>query len=375
MLISVLFHRAYNKYMAFPDIPSKRLSNQHLIGGRFDTPEAAVWWLGAVQAQDYQGAKWALAQRVKNTSSAGLDELFNQGRILRTHVLRPTWHFVMPEDIRWMLYLTAPRVKAILAYYDRKLEIDTLLLKRVAMLFTGALQGHNYLTRSELSDVLKSNGITANGQRLSHIVMHAELDGIICSGPLRGKQFTYALLDERAPPARVLKRDEALAELTKRYFISHGPATVQDFAWWSGLTVADARHSVEMAKSQLTHRTINTKTYWMGPATPIKKEPTIHLLPNYDEYLISYKDYSPIFSGEVRTLSKPFGNALLAHIIVRDGLVIGGWKRTILKDELIMRLDLLVKLSSTEQAALEQQAERYCKFLDLPKMSSNLHDG
>ena len=204
-------------------------------------------WLGAVQAQDYHGAKWALALRTRGVDSAALDRAFDAGAFLRTHVMRPTWHFVAPEDLRWLLALTGPRVHAVNAHPYRAFELDAPLFRRAHALLTRALRGGRSLTRLELATALEAGGIAARGQRLAYIVMHAEIDALVCSGPMRGKQHTYMLLEERVPPAPALARDEALATLARRYFTSHGPATAHDFAWWSGLTVADAREGVALA--------------------------------------------------------------------------------------------------------------------------------
>src|SRR6266702_3694762 len=226
-----------------PNIAHQRLHNQLITQQTFEKAGDVVKWLGAVQAQDYAAAKWALGLRMQNST----DEI-----ILRTHVMRPTWHFVLPADIRWMLALTAPRVLATIAYYDRTLGLDDTVFTHTNTVLAKALQGGKQLTRDELASVLQQAGIaTDNLQRTGHVLMHAELDGIICSGARRGKQFTYALLDERTPQARTLDRGEALAEFARRYFTSRGPATLQDFVWWSGLTVADARTGLEMVTSQL----------------------------------------------------------------------------------------------------------------------------
>lgn len=349
------------------DIVSSRLVNQHLVGKPLDSPQEVVQHLGAVQAQDYAGAKWALAQRAKNLHDADIDKLLNDGTILRTHVLRPTWHFVLPTDIRWLLELTSPRVKQLMSYYNRKLELDDKLFAKSHHLIGEALKGGNFLTRQEISVVLGAGGIEAKGQRLGHIVMQAELDAVICSGPLRGKQFTYALLAKRAPQAKTLSKEESLAELAKRYFTGHGPAMVADFAWWSGLTMADARLGLEAVKPSLQSSEVNGKTYWYprNSATP-KTADTIHLLPNYDEYLISYKDYSPIFSDQVKKLDKPFGNAFLAHLLVRNGLVIGGWRRTIEKKQVIIKPDILVSLSRDDLKRLKSAAQDYERFIGMP---------
>src|SRR5258707_10282859 len=215
--------------MNLPDVLRQRLSNEHLSQPQFDQPVDMVAWLGAVQAQDYAAAKWALGMRLKDATDAALDQAFNDGGILRTHVMRPPWHFGAPADIRWLLALTAPRVKALMSYYGRQWGVDDALLKRSRAVLTKALQGGRQLTRSEIDQALQAAGIQGSALALGHFAMHAELDALICSGPRRGKQFTYMLLDERVPPAPKLTRDEALAALTQRYFTSHGPAQVPDF--------------------------------------------------------------------------------------------------------------------------------------------------
>ncbi len=218
--------------MNLSEIPQLRLRWQHLSSAALNEPIDVVRWLTAVQSQDYYGAKWSLALRLQTAVDADLDALFNAGAILRTHVLRPTWHFVLPEDIRWLLQLTAPRVHAMNAGMYRQLELDGATRQHALSVMARALESGNHLTRPELGQALQKAGIphAESGQRLTYIVMSAELDGLLCSGPRRGKQFTYALLDEWVPPAPERSRDEALAELTHRYFRSHGPATVYDFA-------------------------------------------------------------------------------------------------------------------------------------------------
>src|SRR5438105_4854056 len=271
------------------DIAHRRLHNQHITRRTLETPQALVEWLGAVQAQDFAAAKWALGLRLQGVKDDDIEQAFTDGAILRTHVMRPTWHFVSPADIRWLLALTAPRVHAASAYYTRKLELDDAVFSGTHAVLANALQGGKQLTRDELASALQQAGIATEGeQRVTYIIMRAELDGIICSGARRGKQFTYALLAERAPQARSLDRDEALAELTTRYFTSHGPATIQDFVWWSGLTVADARAGLAMVTSHLLHETIGGQTYWF-PVSRLAEQDlsqTAYLLPNYDEYTV-----------------------------------------------------------------------------------------
>ena len=350
------------------DVAFQRLRNEHLVGEPCAGPEDVVQWLGAVQAQDYAGAKWALAQRSRNTTSAEIDELFGSGKLLRTHVMRPTWHFVSPLDIRWLLALTAPRVHAVNASYYRKLELDDAIFEKSQAVFVRELQGDGQLTRTELARRLEQAGIVANGPRLGYIMMAAELDGVICSGALEGKQHTYALLDERVPPTQPLSRERALAELARRYFTSHGPALLKDFSWWSGLTIADTKSAIELAGKRLDRAELGEKVYWSGRSgstTTRSRSPTLHLLPNYDEYLVAYRDHSPSFDSALFDVSAPPG-IFDGHIVVLDGKVVGGWRRTIERDGITIRATLLVSCNEAETRALKAAAKRYGTFLGKP---------
>ena len=350
------------------DIAHQRLHNQLITRRTFEKPGDVVEWLGAVQAQDYAAAKWAVGLRLQGTTDDDIEQAFTRGAILRTHLMRPTWHFVSPADIRWMLALTAPRVNAVNAYYYRKLTLDDAVFMHSNAVLAKALQGGKQFTRPELASVLQQAGIATDDlQRFTHIMMRAELDGIVCSGARRGKQFTYALLDERAPQARTLDRDEALAEFARRYFTSHGPATLQDFVWWSGLTVADARASLELVTPQLMHEVVDGQTYWFSMSTPPAKDlsPTAYLLPNYDEYIVGYTDRSAVFDASHTNKLDPRGNVLFNHTIVMDGRVVGTWKRTIKKDAVIITPSLLTPLNDAETRAFAAAANRYGAFLDI----------
>jgi hypothetical protein len=350
------------------DIAQQRLFNQHLAANPFEKSAEVIDWLVAVQAQDYFGAKWALGLRLHDAHDADIDRAFNAGTILRTHVLRPTWHFVMPADIRWLLMLTAPRVHAVNAHRYRELELDNATLKRGHKALIKALQGGKHLTREELGEALEKAGITeSKGQRLAYLVMHAELEALICSGPRRGKQFTYALLEERVPPVAPLNPDEALAQLARRYFASHGPATVQDFAKWSGLAIADAKRGLQAVKDQLEHETLNSEEYWFSySALPIKQtSPTAYLLSVYDEYIIGYADRSAIATAEVAAKLFTMGNALTAVVVV-EGQIMGTWKRTLGKDEVLVQIGYLSRVTKAEQRSIGVAAQRYGEFLEKP---------
>jgi hypothetical protein len=354
--------------MASPNIAQQRLFNQCLTANPFEKPGDVVNWLVAVQSQDYFGAKWALGLRMQNAHDTDIDRSYNEGAILRTHVLRPTWHFVTPIDIRWLLALTAPRVLAANAAMYRKLELDSATLKRGHKAMTKALQGGQHLTRDELRATLEKVGLAVGtGQRLAYIVMAAELDGLICSGSRRGKQFTYALLEERVPPVAPLKRDESLAELTRRYFTGHGPATTQDFAKWSGLTIADAKRGLEMVGTQLHHEALSGTEYWFSASAALIKQaaPTAYLLSVYDEYIIGYTDRSLIASAEIAAKLFTMGNALTAVIVI-DGKIAGTWKRTFEKATVTITIDYGSHLTKAQLRAVAAAAQRYGEFLNLP---------
>lgn len=349
------------------DIARQRLHNQHITRRALETPHALVEWMGAVQAQDFAAAKWALGLRLPGATDDQIEQAFNDGAILRTHVMRPTWHFVSPADIRWLLALTAPRVHAGNTYWYRKLEMDDALVKRSNEALTNALQGGKHFTRDELATALQQAGIVTEGeQRVTYLVMRAELDGIICSGARRGKQFTYALLAERAPRARTLDRDEALAELTTRYFTSHGPATAQDFAWWSGLTAADVKAGLAMVASQLSQETLHGQTYWFSPSILPGRDISLTacLFPNYDEYTVGYTDRSAIFDALHVHRLDPRGG-LLTNTMALDGQVIGHWKRSFKKNTVVIEANPFIPLGNAESRAFADSADRYATFLGM----------
>jgi hypothetical protein len=351
------------------DIAQERLHNQHLAGPPLATPQEVVRWLGAVQAQDYLAAGWALGLRLGYSRDSAIEEAFSTGAILRTHVMRPTWHFVTPADIRWLLALTAPRVHALNAYYYRKSELDAATLARTDALLVAALQGGQHLTRPELAARLEQAGIApGDGMRLSYIMMHAELNGLICSGPRRGKQFTYALLEERVPAAPPLTHEEALAALAGRYFTSHGPATLKDYCWWSGLSAAEANAGLELVKARLVADAVAGQTYWRTAAPPVTPEPapTAYLLPNYDEYGVGYTNHDAVFDAARAKALDPRGAVVLGHVLVIDGQVAGAWKRTLGKAAVSVTVQTFAPLSAAEQAAVARAAARYGAFLGLP---------
>jgi hypothetical protein len=346
---------------------SQRLRNHRLNRSEFRKSRDVVSWMVAVQSQDYPAAKWGLGLRATGLTDADVERDFDAGRILRTHVLRPTWHFVTPADIRWMLALTGPRVHTMCASYYRKLELDDGTFSRSQRAMERSLRGGNALTRAELQQTLYRAGIVASHQRLAFLMMHAELDGVICSGPRRGAQFTYALLEERAPRARQLTRDESLAELTRRYFLSHGPATIRDYVWWSGLTVREAKEGIALVKPALESETIADRTCYLAPSrTGIQPAtPSAHLLPNYDEYGIAYQDRDLV--GSTRRSVKPGApKEDDSHLLLINGQLAGRWRRSVNPGSALVRVFPYNRPTRAEQRLLVAAAERFGRFLDLP---------
>jgi hypothetical protein len=375
---------------ALADIAPYRLVSHGLTGAPFPDIAAVVSWLGAVQSQEYAAAKWSVGQRANGLGDAGLDRALQDGTILRTHILRPTWHFVTAADIGWMLGLTAPRVYARSVPYFRQVGLDGDVRARSNALLARALAGGNQLTRKELAAALTAGGIAVDGLRLGHLLLHAELTAVIVSGGIRGKQRTYALFEERVPApaagngmpdiellrrpdgggdAASWDRDWALAELTRRYFTSHGPATRADFQWWSSLTAADAKRGLALASADLAEWRVEGQTYWCAakpPATPPDPSPTVHLLQAFDEYLVAYTGRPRAFDLAGLISAHPYGRPGFMHAVVLDGQYVGSWQRSVTAEELIVRVRLARRLDPAERAALGEAADRYARFVELP---------
>jgi hypothetical protein len=348
------------------DILRLRLENQLLQSSSMQEPAQVVSWLGAVQSQDFAGSKWALGLRIQGASDASVEQAFNAGLILRTHVLRPTWHFVSASDIRWMLDLTAPRVHAANAYYHRQLELDDAAFRRSGTALRKALKGGGCMTRTGLTSALEKAGIPAVGPRFALLIMHAELEGVICSGPRIGRQFSYMLLDERAPAATSMSREAALGELTRRYFASHGPATLHDFSWWSGLAMAAVRQGLEMVQSQLVSDTVDGQLYWVAAAThPAARVRGTWLLPNFDEYIVSYTDRHLFFDSSYDEGLLPRNSMLSNHTVVINGRVRGIWRRSLAADSVTVELSPFEPLTPAEKRGVQAAAQRYAAFLGL----------
>jgi hypothetical protein len=318
---------------------------------------------GALQAQDYEGGKWSIGLRLPGATETSIEDAVSDGRIVRTWLMRGTLHFVAPRDVRWMLKLLAPRLIGRSARRNAQLDLDDGVFECGRELFSEALGGGKQLTRKEMMGVLERGGISTAGQRGYHILWRLAVEGLLCFGPMRGRQPTFTLLDDWVPHRDDVARDRALAELAGRYFTSHGPAQLQDFVWWSGLTALDARAGLGAATPGLAVETVDGREYWSSPGVldDAGRPPTAHLLQTYDEYWIGYKDRGVLFDGA----SKP-PPAAFSPTIVIDGRVRGAWKRTVKKGAIIIEAHPYAAMSGSDIAALEDAAKRYGDYLGLP---------
>lgn len=351
--------------MTNAEIRGQRQLNQRIIDTDLKTPLEVVSWMGAMQAQEYAMAKWAIGLRSDGLSDSDIETVFNNGEILRTHILRPTWHFVAPANIRWMLELTAPRVHQVNSYMYRKMNYDSAFLNKTNDMLAKALEGKNHLTRTELQEILLQNEIHADGVGLSCIMMHAELDGIICSGPRKGKQFTYALLDERVPAVASITRQEALYKLSLCYFTSRSPATLQDFVTWSGLTMKDAREGVASLPDFFVKEVIDNQEYKILPnkkSNPDKLQPTF-LMPDYDEYGMGYKNRDAIILAKTKSSLDAAVNSGNYHMIVIEGVIAGTWKKVVKGKKLSVETFPFFALNGIQQQALKKAEDRFMEFV------------
>ncbi len=341
--------------MTLNEISNVRLLNQKIVGSGFRSPDEIVRWMGAMQAQDFSMAKWALGLRLVNSTEKNITDAFNKGEILRTHLMRPTWHFVSPDDIYWLLKLTAPQIKTSLKTRHRNLELSEEIVRKSLKLIEKVLYKENNKTREELNSVLNKEKIRTDENRLSHILLLAELEGVICSGAVRGNKITYSLLSERVSEKITFTREESLAELACRYFSSHYPATLSDYSWWSGLSLSDARKGLELVRDDFHFENIDQEKYWLPNSFSAVEslDPTVVLLPAYDEFLISYRNRKAALSlmDQKRVVST---NGIFWPTIVNNGQVTGLWKKSTRNNTVLVEADLIQQDEHTERLIAEE---------------------
>lgn len=341
-----------------------RLLNQQIAVHQFNSPGQVVKWLGAVQAQDYLGGLWAVGLRLKNAKETDVEKAIADKTILRTWPMRGTLHFVAPEDAKWMLQLLTPRIIARAAGEYKRSGLDKKIFDKSRKVLIKALQGGKQLERSEIYRVLEEAKIATSNTRGLHILGVLAQEGVICFGPRRGKQQSFVLLDEWIPNSKIINGDEALAELAQRYFTSHGPATAQDFAWWSGLTVVKAKRGIELVKKTLVEEKIKGQSYWMKDSLATGKTSGIYLLPPFDEYLVGYKDRTAAL--ETLHVKKVFTiNGIFNPVVIINGKIAAIWKRSFNKGEVVIQLEAFQTLTPIQKAGIAKAAKQFGKFIGM----------
>ncbi len=344
-----------------------RLFNQQLSQPAFRTAGELVYWMGAMQAQDYPGAKWSIGLRLPGSTDAVIEQAIADGEIIRTWGLRGTWHWIAPADVHWMLGLIAPKILQKQAYHLKQASLNATHVKKSNKALVKVLQGGQALTREELTVVLSKHGIKTSPYGVGHLLLHASMEQLICMGPRRGKQFTHVLLDDWIPATKRHDPTDPLAELALRYFSSHGPATVKDFMWWGGLTLTEARKGAEAVQNKLESVVAEGETYLLPANMPaVKKKNTVRLLPGFDEYLLGYTDRSTIINAKHAKKLAMTANGQFNATIVVNGQVGGIWKRTIGTKDVEIETSYFEGAGKGVEQAVVTVAKRYAKFLGLP---------
>jgi hypothetical protein len=349
------------------DIALQRLASQQVAQPTFTHPSEVVAWLGAMQAQDYLGALWAVGLRVPGATEQTIEQALAERTIVRTWPMRGTIHFVAAADVRWMLELLAPRVVQRTRSRRAGLGLDEQVLTASANVLTRALEGGKQLTRPAIYELLEQAKIATDNSRGLHILGQLAHDRLLCFGARAGKQPTFTLLDEWIPATKPLPHEQALATLTLRYFTGHGPATIQDFMWWSGLTTKEAKAGLAAVEGQLEHTTIGEQEYYFAPNLPdvSPKAYDAFLLPPFDEFLVAYRDRSAALDPQYNNLIVPGGNGIFNPIIVIGGRVVGTWKRVFKGDKVAITFSLFEgqSFAKTQASAISSVAERYGTFV------------
>jgi len=352
--------------MTLSDLKYLRLHNQLISQQPYANAGDVVAKLGAMQAQDYAAAKWAIGLRLPDATDEDIEEAIAQKTIVRTWALRGTLHFLAAADIHWILSLIAPRLNSLHASHYKRLELDKDILAKSFSTIEKALRNGKQLTRTELAVILNKKGIATNDLRMNFILLRASLDKLICFGERNGKQFTHTLLDEWVPSGKPINKDEALAMLAERYLFSHAPATLRDFVWWSGFPLTEAKIAFAMVDDKFEEKTIGGSVYWLPKKLPdFKKKSSLYLLPAFDEYLLGYAERTAVVDEKyIRQIAT--NNGIFNPTVVVNGQIEGRWKRTLKKDKVVVEPTIFETISKSNQSALKAASNRFGKFMDMP---------
>lgn len=341
--------------MTEKEILRARLHFQKLDQPAFKKPGEMVKYFGAVQAQDFLGSLWAIGQRVADSTEQSVEEAIDNKKIVRSWPMRGTIHFTAPEDLRWMLDLLGPRAIAKSVTYQRDAGLTEKDFTKSRSIFEKDLQG-KVLDRNEIYALLEKRGIDTSNTRGLHIIGQLAREKVICFGPRKGKQPTFVLLDDWIPKKKELKRDQALAELASRYFTSHGPATVYDFAWWSGMTITDAVHALDIVGKKLQKVVVDDKELWMSPEAVPAPRPNVRFLSAYDEFLVSYQNRSDV-------------DSIFTSTVIVNGRIVGEWKRSIGTKGVTIKIKKIEKLSKQAEEGIKKEMKRYSEFIGMKLLS------
>lgn len=351
--------------MTTQDILAIRLQNQ-LLKQHDVEPADVVRHLGAMQAQDFLGAMWSVGVRVPGATEKTVEDAINDGKIVRSWPMRGTLHFMAPEDLRWMVQLMTPRIMKKMAGPYRQIGLNEDILAKSRKIILHELRGGKQYTRAEMTEILEANDIDTSGQKAYHIMIRTAMMGDVCIGPRKGKQPTFVLVDEWVPPTQELTHEQSLAQIAERYFVGHGPATVKDFMWWTGLTATEAKAGIALSGLKLTKAVVEGVEYWLSPRVidnKVLQTGEVLLLPGFDEYMLGYTDRS-LQLGPSSPYIKP-KNGVFDNTIVLDGAVVGVWRRTLKAREVIIVLNLFKDLTTSQEKSIRQAAEKYAAYLGL----------
>lgn len=348
------------------EIANKRLQNQQISTSKFTAVKELVAYMGSMQAQDFGMAKWAVGLRASGCTDAIIEKAIADGEIIRTHVLRPTWHFVSADDVRWMMDLTSPRIKMLMAGNNRKIGLDHAIFHKSNRLLEKAFLTTDFLSRTEVAQHLTDGGIILGENRLSHILENAEQDQVICSGKVHNRKPTYALMDKHIKPAVKKVKEEALAELARRYFTSHGPATLHDFSWWSGLSLSEVRLAWELVKADFMTEKMGEQIYHFSKeqdlVATVTEAECNYFLPAFDEFLVGYanRNASLHLKHTSKTITK---NGMFFPTIIVNGQVTGLWKKTMVKGVAGIEPSYFYKKDALGKRVVKTASKQYAEFL------------
>ena len=345
------------------DLARLRLTAQRIDGSDVVGPVDVVRWMLAMQGQDLPGAKWAVGLRSPSGTLADVDAAFNRGEIIRSWSMRGTLHVVAAQDIGWMLALTSARTVQSLARRHRELDLDEATFALAEKSAIGVLEGGRSATRSELFAAFTDSGIDTVGQRGPHLLGLLHQRQLLCLGPISGTEQSVVLLDEWVQNRRTYERDEALGEFVRRYFVSHGPATIRDFTWWTKLPVRDAKIGLAIARSELEEVVVDDTSYWMAPGLADPTPRSVHALPGFDEFLLGYQDRSAALAADHAPFIVPGGNGMFLSTIVVDGRVAGIWRRRKSAAGIVVTPVTFAPLSTRARSAFNRAAEAYGRYL------------